>query len=69
MKLILVRHEERSDNIGFFENLTDKGLYKAKNVIPNKINKISTKVDYIFSSPYYRTIETIKFYKMSIRKL
>jgi broad specificity phosphatase PhoE len=68
MKLILVRHEERSDDIGFFEHLTDKGLYNAKNIISNKINKISTKVDYIFSSPYCRTIETIQFYAESKNK-
>jgi broad specificity phosphatase PhoE len=62
MKLIIVRHEERNTQFGFFENLTDTGLYYAKNIIPNKINKISPKVDYIFSSPYCRTLETIQFY-------
>jgi transcription factor C subunit 7 len=62
MKLILIRHEERSSNFGFFENLTDKGLYNAEFIIPDKINNITSKVDYIFSSPYYRTLQTIKFY-------
>ena len=70
MKLILIRHEERNSNIGFFENLTDKGLYNAEYIIPNKINNITSKVDYIFSSPYYRTLQTIKFYaKMNNHKI
>ena len=62
MKLILIRHEERNSNIGFFENLNDKGLYNAEFIIPDKINNVATKIDYIFSSPYYRTLQTIKFY-------
>jgi len=62
MKLILMRHEEKTNGIGFFLNLTEQGLYNAEFIIPKKINNITSKVDYIFSSPYYRKLQTIQFY-------
>ena len=62
MKLILIRHLERTDDIGFFSELTEKGLYDAQYIIPEKINNITNKVDAIFSSPFYRTLQTIEFY-------
>ena len=62
MKLILIRHLERTDDIGFFSELTEKGLYDAKYIMPKELNKITDKVDAIFSSPFYRTLQTIEFY-------
>jgi broad specificity phosphatase PhoE len=71
MKLILIRHEERINEIGFFSELTEKGIYYSKYIIPNEIDKIikySNKVDAIFSSPYYRTLETIQYYAEKYNK-
>lgn len=71
MKLILVRHEEKTNKIGFFSELTEKGKYYSKNIIPNEIDKIikyPNKVDAIFSSPYYRTLETIQYYAEKYNK-
>ena len=71
MKLILVRHEERTDKVGFFSELTEKGTYYSKYIIPNEIDKIikyPNKVVHIFSSPYYRTLETIQYYAEKYNK-
>jgi broad specificity phosphatase PhoE len=68
MKLILVRHEERTDKIGFFSELIEEGKYYSKYIIPNEIDKITNKVDAIFSSPYYRTLETIQYYAEKYNK-
>jgi broad specificity phosphatase PhoE len=68
MKLILVRHEERTDDNSFFSELTQMGKYYSKYIIPNEIDKIVNKVDAIFSSPYYRTLETIQYYAEKYNK-
>jgi broad specificity phosphatase PhoE len=56
MKIILLRHEERYSDIGFFSNLTDNGIINACK-LPKKLKKY--KIDHIFSSPFIRTIQTI----------
>lgn len=60
MKLILLRHEERYENPLFFTSLTEKGLNNAEKYIPTQIRKFSP--DIIYSSPFRRTIQTIRPY-------
>ena len=61
MRLILVRHEERDMDIGFFSELTEKGIINSLD-IPNKITSIikkeNKKVDAIYCSPFIRTLQT-----------
>ena len=57
MKLILLRHEERGIDIGFYSNLTENGINNACTSLPNKLKSLN--IDFIFSSPFIRTIETI----------
>jgi broad specificity phosphatase PhoE len=57
MKLILLRHEERGIDIGFYSNLTENGINNACTSLPNKLKSLN--IDFIFSSPFMRTIETI----------
>ena len=65
MKLILIRHLERTDDIGFFSELTEKGLYDAKYIMPKELNKITDKVDAIFSSTFYFSRTIIFFHLQS----
>jgi len=79
MKLILVRHEERGIDIGFFSELTDKGIIQSLE-IPERIKSIlkektstnlefenktdnNITIDEIFCSPFIRTLQTV--YKCS----
>ena len=57
MKLILLRHEERYYDIGFYSNLTDNGIINSLTTLPKKLDKL--KIDIIFSSPFIRTLQTI----------
>jgi broad specificity phosphatase PhoE len=59
MKLILLRHEERYMDIGFYSNLTDNGIINSF-LLPKKLKKL--KIDVIFSSPFIRTLQTIYAY-------
>ena len=56
MKLILMRHEERGCNPGFFTELTDNGIVNSC-IIPKLLNDFN--IDIIFSSPFIRTLQTI----------
>ena len=56
MKLILLRHEERHYDIGFFSKLTDNGIIKSC-ILPDKLKNLN--IDVIFSSPFIRTLQTI----------
>lgn len=57
MKVILLRHEERGIDVGFYSNLTEQGIINSCNLLPDKLNKL--KIDIIFSSPFIRTLQTI----------
>lgn len=65
MKLILLRHEERGADIGFYSNLTENGILKSYSlaVILKKM-----KIDIIFSSPFIRTLQTIYPYCLKYNK-
>lgn len=56
MKLILLRHEERYMDVGFYSNLTDDGIINSC-ILPKKLKKLD--IDIIFTSPFIRTLQTI----------
>lgn len=57
MRVILLRHEERGIDVGFYSNLTEHGIINACNYLPDKLHAL--KIDVIFSSPFIRTLQTI----------
>ena len=59
MKIILLRHEERENNVGFYSNLTEDGIINSC-LLPKKLKKYN--IDIIFSSPFIRTLQTIYLY-------
>ena len=59
MKIIILRHEERENNVGFFSKLTNDGYVRACTELPNKLAEYN--INYIFSSPFVRTLETSLF--------
>jgi broad specificity phosphatase PhoE len=56
MKIILLRHEERDMDIGFNSNLTENGIINAC-LLSDKLKKEN--IDYIFTSPFIRVLQTI----------
>lgn len=56
MKIILLRHEKRGNDIGFHSHLTDEGFINTY-LLKEYLYKLN--IDYIFSSPFIRTLETI----------
>lgn len=69
MKIILLRHEERNFDIGFFSQLTEKGILNTLDLSENlnKLNKIH-KIKHIYSSPFVRTLQTIFPYSYKYNK-
>jgi broad specificity phosphatase PhoE len=59
MKIILLRHEERENNVGFYSDLTDNGIKKSLLLYDNLKD---LKIDIIFSSLFIRTLHTISDY-------
>ena len=59
MKIYILRHEDRTQDCSFFSPLTSLGLNNAVNLI----NYLDTcNINIIFSSPFIRTLQTIKPY-------
>ena len=58
MKIILLRHEKREIRRGFHSHLTRNG-YDDSKLLPQKLEKYN--IDYIFSSPFIRTLQTVYF--------
>ena len=56
MKLILLRHQERGYDVGFYSELTENGMTNSY-ILPDKLNKFN--IDVIYSSPFIRTLQTI----------
>ena len=72
MKIILLRHEKRYENVGFFSELTYEGKINSETIIINKILEYENKygIDIIFCSPFLRTIQTIYPYcKLQNKKI
>ena len=65
MKIILLRHEKRGIDVGFFSELTDEGYIDAMN-LADKLKK--HQIDVIFSSPFTRTLQTVYFTSLAINK-
>jgi broad specificity phosphatase PhoE len=66
MKIILLRHEERGVDVGFYSPLTNNGIVNASTILPEQLNKLH--IDILFSSPFIRTLETIYFYAKRYNK-
>lgn len=67
MRLILLRHEERGFDVGFYSELTENGINNTLK-LPKKIKKLRNgfnKIDIIYSSPFIRTLQTV--YTISIK--
>jgi len=56
MKLILLRHEERGYDVGFYSELTYYGIYNSF-LLEEKLKNYN--IDVIYSSPFIRTLQTI----------
>ena len=56
MRIILLRHEERGEDIGFYSNLTEEGINRSYK-LPDRLKLLN--IDIIFSSPFIRTLQTI----------
>ncbi len=56
MKVILLRHEKRGIDVGYYSSLTDEGIFDTIH-LKYKLDKIH--IDEIFCSPFVRTIQTI----------
>ena len=65
MRVILLRHEKRNSDIGFFSNLIDQGFLDAMK-LPEKLEPYN--IDEIFVSPFTRTMETSFFISKSLNK-
>lgn len=65
MRLILLRHEKRNSDIGFFSNLTGEGFLDSMK-LPEKLEQYN--IDKIFVSPFTRTLETSFFISKSLNK-
>jgi len=56
MKIYIVRHEKRYESPTFFTSLTNEGKNDAEK-LAEQLNEIE--FDYIYSSPFLRTIQTV----------
>lgn len=65
MRIILLRHEERNLDIGFYSNLTINGKINSIK-LSSKLEKEN--IDVIFSSPFIRTLQTICPYSIQYNK-
>jgi broad specificity phosphatase PhoE len=59
MKLYILRHEDRTQDCSMFAPLTKNGLIRAEKLVPLLE---SIKIDIVFSSPFVRTLQTVKPY-------
>jgi 2,3-bisphosphoglycerate-dependent phosphoglycerate mutase len=66
MKLYILRHEDRTQDCSFFAPLTKEGLNNAEK-LADIIN--NHKIDLIFSSPFIRTLQTIRPYLKKTNKM
>jgi broad specificity phosphatase PhoE len=62
MKIFILRHEDRTMDGTFFSPLTQDGLENSIKLI-DLLNKCN--IDYIYSSPFIRTLQTIYPYSKS----
>ena len=59
MKLYVLRHEKRGSDASFYSPLLKEGLDNSEKLVKYLDNE---KIDLIFSSPFKRTLQTVKPY-------
>jgi len=69
MKIILLRHEERDNDISFNSNLNENGIIRTIKLSKelNKLDKLYN-IKYIFTSPFIRVLQTIYPYAEEYNK-
>ena len=69
MKIILLRHEERDNDISFNSNLNENGIIRTIKLSKelNKLDKLYN-IKYIFTSPFIRVLQTIYPYSEEYNK-
>ena len=65
MKLYILRHENRTQDCSFFSPLTELGLNNSNKLV-SLLNEL--KIDIIYSSPFIRTLQTIRPYILYSKK-
>ena len=65
MKIYILRHENRTQDCSFFSPLTELGLSNSNKLV-SLLNEL--KIDIIYSSPFIRTLQTIKPYILYSKK-
>lgn len=57
-KIFLLRHEQRGSSVSFDTPLTPRGLQRAEKIVCPRLEERN--IDVIYSSPFVRTLQTIK---------
>ena len=65
MKIYVLRHEDRTNDCSFFSPLTELGLNNANNLV-SILDELN--INIIYSSPFIRTLQTIKPYIIKTNK-
>ena len=65
MKIYILRHENRTQDCSFFSPLTELGLSNSNKLV-SLLNELN--IDIIYSSPFIRTLQTIKPYILYSKK-
>jgi len=65
MKIYILRHENRTQDCSFFSPLTELGLNNSNKLI-SLLNDLN--INIIYSSPFIRTLQTIKPYILYNKK-
>jgi broad specificity phosphatase PhoE len=65
MKIYILRHEDRTNDCSFFSPLTELGLMNAVKLV-DILDKLN--INMIYSSPFIRTLQTIKPYAIKSNK-
>ena len=68
MKLYILRHEDRTQDATMFSPLTKEGLKNSLNLVDILQD---LEIDYIYSSPFIRTLQTVHPFtqNLEIKKL
>ena len=67
-RIILLRHEERTENPEFNTDLTANGLKKSESII-DRLDKKGYEINQVYSSPYLRCLQTIQPLLININQL
>lgn len=67
-RIILLRHEERTENPEFNTDLTANGLKRSES-ITDRLDKKGYEINQVYSSPYLRCLQTIQPLLININQL